>query len=144
MNKNDALKRLDSLENEAKELRKIINTVDSYTLNDLNSYKDACKILSIPEDSYPSAKTELKIIIRASNFIDNGNTIWIADWDNVSKYKYAPCFTKNKNGLGFGLDFVHGWDFCLCFPLAFYYKVRSTAEIIVKRFLPLYNRWIQE
>lgn len=143
MDKKQALKRLTSLEEEAKELRKIIETEDKYTLDDLKSYEDACKILEKDEEVKPSYSQQIKAIIKAANYIDNNYKIWKPDFSG-NTYNYLPYFNKNK-GHGFGFFCVHGWDssgvYC---PVGFYYKQKSTCELISKRFLSLYSKWLEE
>ena len=142
MDKKQALKRLTSLEEEAKELRKIIETEDKYTLDDLKSYEDACKILEEDEEVNPSYSKQIKTIIKAANYIDNDYKIWKPDFSG-SVYNYLPYFNKNK-GPGFGFHGCDFWCSCVRCSLGFYFKERNTCELIAKRFLSLYNKWLEE
>lgn len=141
MNKKDALKRLDSLENEAQELRKIING-EEYTIDDIVSYEAACKILKEEYHYNADVSKKLKTIIKAANYIDNSNKIYTPDFNNNHEHKHAPYF--KFNGSGFVLVSLSVWFASTCVPLAYYYKVKSTGEIIAKRFLSLYKQWMEE
>lgn len=141
MNKKDALIRLDLLENEAKELRKILNSYKEYTLNDLISYENACKILEEEIDNKSSISKQIKTIVKAANYLDNSNKIWKADFTKNNN-KYFPYF--NNNGSGFGWYCSGCYDTAVGAPVGFYFKNSSTCELIVKRFIKLYINWIEE
>lgn len=140
-NKQEALERLASIENETKELKKIINAKDSYTLNDLTSYEQACKVLGLMSSIEASPEEQIKKIVKAANFIDNNEKVWNADWSNSNEYKYVPYFENLGRGR-FGLDFVYFFDLYSYLSVGFFFKNRSTAELISKRFLSLYKEWI--
>ena len=145
INKKEALKRLSALENEVESLKKIIEKGDQYTLDDLSSYEDACKILNISPRSQESVYSysewfnhQLLTIIKAANFIDNNYKEYTPDFINSNTAKYIPYLEIKSSG--WVLSFVHcnyGYTHA---PFGFYYKERSTAEVITKRFLFLYNQ----
>lgn len=140
INKTEALTRLSTLENEVKELRKIINK-DEYTLSDLNSYQDACQILNQEAFIDASYAHQIKTIIKAANYIDN-KVIWKPDFTNINQHKYLPYF--RLDGPVFGFGGVGGYCCLSHCPVGFYYKVSSTATLITTRFLSLYEKYIKE
>lgn len=141
LNKKKALERLSAIEKETEELKKIINGVKEYTIADLLSYKVACEVLGcIYEPKMPEVG-QLKTIIRAANFIDNGNKIWTPVLSSNS-YNYFPYFEKADSGFRFSVV-CFDCSVC-CIPAAFYFKNRATAELIAKRFLTLYIVWLKE
>lgn len=141
MNKKEALKRLSSIEEETKQLRAIINSEKCYTLNDLTSYAQACKILGEKSKSSPSNSEIIKTIVKAANYLDNNNQIWRVDFTK-SYYKYLPYF--NNNGSGFGFYYAGYFNSSAYYSVGFYYKNSSTCELITKRFLKLYQEWLEE
>ena len=109
MKKEEALKRIESLENETKELRKIIETPDrtGKITDRIKNFKDACdelgisgsdllvKITGMDKDKISIiAYSQLIIIVRALN---EG---WTPDWSNSKEYKWWPYFNMNS-GFGF-------------------------------------------
>jgi hypothetical protein len=116
-----------------------------YTIDDIDGYETACKILnrepSLPYlDKQDWAFHQLKTIIAAANFIDNGNEIWKADFTNKTQPKYYPWFEKTGGGL---VLYLVDDDYCNTFvPSGVHFKIERTCKEIVKRFLPLYNEWL--
>lgn len=125
---------------------KLKSVLSNHTLDDLNSYSDACVILNEKVLRDADYSKQIKTIVKAANFIDNNNQVWIADWKNHQQYKYAAYFIDN--GSGFGLGGVNGGvNFWLSFtssPLGFFYKESKTAELITNRFIKLYLNWLQK
>jgi len=103
MEKKEALKRLTSLENEAKELRKIIEAPDKplNIMDRVKSVEDACNVIGknycifLEEisslDADEQAYRKLKVIIKALQ----GD--WKADFTNENQKKYYPYFKIDKS-----------------------------------------------
>lgn len=135
------LKRLESIEAETAELKKIINGEKEYTIANLLSYEVACEVLGCVYEPKMPEIGQLKTIIRAANFIDNRNKIWTPDFSGNS-YKYIPYFIKKGDSFGFVSARCDGsW---VCLPAALYFKNRDTVSVIANRFIDLYNQWIKE
>jgi len=112
------------------------------TIEQLTSYEIACEVLGIKPIKKPFVEKELKTIIKAANFIDNNYVEWIPNFDNNALYKYIPYFNKVRSGWSLFCvgDF---YDISDC-SVWYYYKSRETANTIATRFLPLYNKWLNE
>lgn len=107
MEKQKALDRLSAIENEAKELRKIIENADKpkNIMERVKTFSEACEVLGINPNQITNntfdskdeiAYKKLKIITKALN---EG---WEPDWKNQNQYKYFPWFDMNKKpGSGF-------------------------------------------
>lgn len=107
------------------------------TVDDINSYEDACKILKETVDKKLSDIEKLFTIIRAANYLDNNGEIWEADWTS-GEYKYIPYFEYKKSS-GWVLSSVYLFYFSYC-PGGFYFKKEATAKLIANKFLTLYNK----
>ena len=115
MNKEDALRKLDSLEKEAKELRVIINQADKPkpVIERIKSFEDAMNELGTNDEEvrlYNTMKAvgmpkhvvaEQRIVV----FCKAMNEGKKHDWNNSSEYKYAPYFDMRKKP-NFGFDFA--------------------------------------
>jgi hypothetical protein len=153
LNREEALKRLDALDDarkeldkEAKRLREIIETPQA-KVEDINSYEDACKILgkrirksSEYEDESEWINHQLSTIIEAANFIDNGGKKWKADFLDTSIPKYLPYWEKKSSG--WVLGYVRCYGCYSYFAVGFYYKKEKTAQLIATKFSKLYNSWL--
>lgn len=116
-------------------------------LDSLHSYKDACKILKQKqrkESDYDDTKEwyshQLLTIIKAANFLDNNNEIWNADFDNRNTYKYIPYWIKQASG--WVVDSVHCYHCSSHCSVGLYFKKEDTANVISKRFIDLYNKYM--
>ena len=146
--KQAALERLDSLENEAKELRKIINAPDKpkSIMERVKTFEDICliegttvadfqaqcdnKIDSKDERAYKKLKLIAKVL----------NEGWKPDWSNGNENKYYPYF--RMSGFGFSATYC-GWARTgttggsrLCF------KTRELAEYAGKQFEMIYKDYL--
>lgn len=140
-NKEEARKRLQNIEKEVENLRRIINSEKSYTTDDIDSYEIACLILDVKPESSCSSEKKLKTIIKAANFLDNSKKVWITDFTK-SDYKYIPYFNRGSSGFSFSLvDFYILWTYL---PAAFYFKNSDTAKKIGIKFINLYKEWLEE
>lgn len=116
---------------------KQIDAQRNKSINDINSYLDACEILSESSNTKASPLEQLLTIIKAANYLDNGNIIWKQDWKN-KEYGYIPYFEFSGSGwVAFGVDFHFYYSDA---PGGLYYKKESTAELFQKRFINLYNQ----
>lgn len=126
---------------------KLIKNKQFNITDNIKSYEDACFILNINikirlnfENDYDYYSHQLKIIIKATNYIDNNNQEWIPDFDNKNINKYIPWLEKKSYGLTVGYVDVYC---CSSYaPLGFFYKDSNSAKIITNRFIHLYNKWI--
>ena len=125
-----------------KEIDKQVKNIK--TIDDINSYKDACDILgklmldeSDFEDKEDWNNHQLRIIIKAVNFLDNDNKIWKADFLDKNVSKYINYFERKNSGWVFVcVDVRYCYSY---FAVGFYFKNEVSAEIIGKRFLKLYD-----
>lgn len=123
-----------------KEIDKKVKNIK--TLDHLNSYKDACDILGQLiqtkndfEDVQDWNYHQLRIIIKAANFIDNNMNVWKIDWLNSNEYKYYSYWIFSSGGWSF--DGSYGRSSSTA--VVGYYKNKSTCELISKRFDNLYK-----
>lgn len=144
MNKKEAIKRLDALDKESQQLRKIIENADKPTVETID-YESAKQLLEDnnidpnPEGLYNGCLLKLITIITAVNFIDNNYKQWIPDWTKSNEYKYLPYFEYKKVG-GWFLYGVGGICWYGNAISEFYYKSKESANIIGKKELNLYNQ----
>ncbi len=124
-------------------------TEKKVTVNEINSYEDACKILSrIPDYTLQSinsryfAQHVLETIIEAANFIDNDYKKWIADFTTNKEYKYINYWEKNKIGSGWSLHFVGDYCCISYCSVVLYFKKQDTAKLFATRFLGIYNTYL--
>jgi hypothetical protein len=69
----------------------------------IKTFADACEVLDI--DPRTVLDKKLETVIKALNFLANGNKIWIPDYDNSSERKWYCWWWLNKPG--FRLDGLH-------------------------------------
>jgi len=95
INKEEALKRLVVIEQETKELKKIIEQPVSI-FDRVKNYSDVCRELRINEDHLLNLLYDKKIAayIKIQYIAKLFNDDWQADWSNNNQYKYYPWFTK--------------------------------------------------
>lgn len=122
-------------------------TSNKYTLDDLISYEKACEIINVRvrlvtefydfEEWYLE---QIKIIIRAANYIDNNNQLWKPKFNNTQS-NYLPWLEKTISGWRlfssyYCSDSSHGG------PAYLFYKEESTCKLIYNRFSELYSNMI--
>jgi len=141
MNKKEAIKRLDSLENEAKELRKIIEKEEEIDVFKVKTYSEVCKHLKEQEltscdFSGEDGKKLLNFskIKQLERFYNQG---WKANWNNSNEYKYYPYFTKSSGGGSIG-------SYCYCVGVSFFgavgfYKTSEIATFVGKTYKDIYT-----
>jgi hypothetical protein len=111
----------------------------SYKVDDITSYEIACEILG--EDPIDvRIDDRLRKIIKAANYISNGNKQWTPDFSNTSQHKYSPYFEKLGSG---------GWsvNYCYYYSLlgfGFYFQNKDVCLKIANRFLPLYVKYLTQ
>lgn len=106
-----------------------------FKVEDINGYEDACEILSEKVNSSASSFDKMNTIIRAANFIDNGNKIWKPDFMDTKQRKYYPYYEVKSNHLVFdGSLFSYFAYGQVCF-----YLKEETSTYIGKKFINLYQ-----
>lgn len=111
-----------------------------YTIDDITSYGAACEILGEEADEDASIDKIIKTIVKAGNFVDNGQKLWKADFTN-SEDKFIPWL--QKGGSGWFLVGVSSYYSSTHCPVGFYYKSRSTCNTLVSRFIKQYDEWAE-
>lgn len=109
------------------------------TVGNINSYEDACNILSEKIDVNASISDQILMIVKAANYLDNNRKSWVANFE-TSESKYLPRFIKD--GSGWVFDNVNYWGSGSCCPVGFYFKNSATCEAIVKKFIAPYKQWL--
>lgn len=133
MNKIDALKKIEALEKETKELRKIIEN-NSLTIDNIKSVEDLCKYLNISEDEVylfdKNTKDPFEKYINACSIIPKitkvFNESWIANFTNSNQYKYLPYYKLSS--LGWSFDATHTWGSGTDASVSHYYKDSNTCK----------------
>ena len=155
-NKQEALKRLTSLEAEAKELRIIINRSDSRDITErVKTFEDACDVLGICEEKLPDVsalpREHRKMVIshyKLTVIAEALNEGWNPNWNDHEEKKHYPFFAMKSNkgcgGSGFGFSDTH-YDFwgtlsaCsswLCF------RTQQLAEYAGRQFEGIYKDFL--
>lgn len=140
INKQEALKRLDSLDKEAAELRKIIETPEKpiCIIERIKTFSDACNVLGINPTQVTNntldtkdeiAYKKLKIITKVLN---EG---WEPNWADNNQHKYFPWFEmKNKPGSGFNYSAYGLWHSSSDVSSRLAYKTKELALYAAKQF----------
>ena len=142
IDKKEALKRLSSLENEAKELRKINDTLVKIT-DRVKTFEDACEVLGIESDhdSFQEgtpdeiAYKKLKVIVAALN---EG---WKPNWDNSSETKWQPYFDMRGSELVY--DRAFNWCTITAVGSRLCFHSRELGEYAGKQFQSIYNDYLK-
>lgn len=110
---------------------------------EIKSYEDACRVLGVPQEKKETFTHEedwnihrLRIVIKAANFLDNNNAVWVPDFDNDMEVKYLPYFTNFPE---WRLSFIVNYSLNSYIYYGFYYKEKATAEAVVNNFITLYR-----
>lgn len=160
MKKEEAQQRLNSIENEVKELRKIIEAPESKgiitdrikTIEDaykelgIKTYGDAYKALRMPEgkrfsdipiDGCDDDGLNLMLFCRALN---EG---WWPDWKNTDEYKWYPYFDLScSSGFGFSSSCYAYWLACTTCGSRLCFKSKALAEYAGKTITPTYKKFM--
>lgn len=116
-------------------------TADSITYESAKKLLEDNNIDPDPNILYRRDMLKLITIIKAINFIDNGNKEWIIDFDNRNQTKYYPWFEKKSSG--WLLYTVGVSSYSSDVPAGLFYCKRNTAKIISKRYLnTLYKTYL--
>ena len=139
LNKKEAIERLTAIEEETKQLRKIIEKADmpKNIMELVKTFEDACEVLGIEvtfnenDTKDEIAYKKLKIVFKALN---EG---WVLDWSNSNEVKYYPYFKMSP----FGFDDTHygGWDTCSNAGSRLCGKTDTIAEYAGRQFEDLYR-----
>jgi hypothetical protein len=117
MDKKAALTRMNSLESEIKELRKIIEQPEKMT-DRIKTVEDAFNYFGIDFNAWlmvcvkngdtpdEIAYKKLKMVYKAFNI----NEKWVPDYDNSNQAKWYPYFKKGGSGFGFS----GSCTYCVC------------------------------
>jgi hypothetical protein len=149
INKTEALKRLDALQEEAVQLRKIIDApVD---------VRDRIKTLQDAIDYLGEDDTDVNALIHLiKNFVSNNhirnyqslvviakalNEGWQPDWTNDNQRKYTPWF-KHKAGFGLSCDAYDFWDTDASVGSRLCYKSSELAVYAATQFAICYNNYL--
>ena len=135
MDKVKANERLNQIETEAKELRKLINSNGKIT-DRVKSYEDACDVLGISRKIFKGTRDEiaykkLKVIVRALN---EG---WTPDFSNYDQYKYEPYFKLEKTG--FVYFYYLTWSYVITSPTSLLFETSEKAQYAGNQFLSIYK-----
>lgn len=144
MDKKEALTRLNSLEHEAKELRKIIEKADEPkpVTERVKTFTDACKELGINpcqitnntlDSKDEVAFKKLKIIAKALN---EG---WTPNRMDTNQYKHYPYFDYSSSSLVYYCYYFRTNDEV---PLALTFKNKELAIYAGKQFINEYNEYL--
>lgn len=141
MDKAEALKRLTSLEGEAKKLLAIIEKADEPKpiMDRVKTFEDALEIykaLNNVEVDFTGTNDEIayKKIKIIATVLNEG---WNADINNTKQYKYYPWFEITGSGFSF-CDYLYDCSACHC-PSRLSYKNSELAIYAGKQFLDIYK-----
>lgn len=148
MKKSEALKRLDAIEKESKELRAIIEAPEKPLWIDL--WVEFCEENDIDQSlpfsnprtkkqEYINASAMLVEIVEAANKKDNGGKEWTPDW-NDGKYKYTPYF--DLSGSGFAFHIANDWSTDSDAGSRLCFKNEQTAKTIALKYLSIYEKFM--
>jgi len=105
-------------------------------IEEINSYEDACKVLSETPETNPSIWKRINTIARAMNFIENGFKVWKPNFKDTNERKYYPIHEMKSSGLVFNAsDFRCGFSYG---QVAFY-KTDKASNLSGTKFLHLYK-----
>lgn len=135
MNKQEARKKLEKLQNEVKILQDIIDKpIDLFTIKKYSEVcielciieKTRCDFDSLQEYRYHQIKNIEKLF----------NRDWVKDFMNMNQYKYYPYFRMTGSGLVFCSSY---FDYCGCDGQVSYFKDKKTSDYIGNTFLDIYK-----
>lgn len=103
------------------------------TIEEINSYKDACKVLSETLEPNPSIWKKINTIARAMNFIENGFKVWKPNFKDTNERKHYPIHEMKSSGCSF---YCSGYG--STGQVAFY-KTEIASNLGGTKFLHLYK-----
>lgn len=127
MKKEEAKQRLTSIENEVKELRKIIDApeVKGAIIDRVKTVQDACRELGVKTygDAYRVLRMEDRVLfsdhpidqcddatMNAMLFCRALNEGWWPNWDDSNERKWFPWFRMSSSGLAFEDSNSYDWS----------------------------------
>jgi hypothetical protein len=147
MDKKEALKKLNVLETEVKNLRAIIGAPEDIKER-IKSYHDACEYLDVDPDHLPFEDPDNKeeeainaewMMWRITQAL---NENWKPNWDNSDEYKWYPYFDMRSAGVGFSnSDFV-SWHAGTTVGSRLCFKSRELAEYAGAQFKDIYKKFM--
>jgi hypothetical protein len=144
INKNEALKRLTSLENEAKELRNIINAPVKIT-DRIKTFSDVLAVAGRKKEEFEEmpgetadecAYRKLKLIAEVYN---EGEVL---DSMNTNQYKYYPYFKIVPSGFGLSYFNYDGWTSYSSVGVRLCFKSSELAIDAGKKFTDIYATFL--
>ncbi len=151
MKKTEALKRLDAIEKESKELRLIIEAPDKPDW--ISLFREFCDenglLFSdiVPNDNPKTRKQEANIahamlmeIVEVVNRKDNGGKTWVPDY-NDGKYKYIPVFDLSASGFGFSATNFDRWYSNTFAGSRLQFLKEASVKPTALKYLPIYEKY---
>lgn len=105
------------------------------TIEEINSYEDACKVLSETPESNPSIWKKINTIARAMNFIENGFKVWKPNFKDTNERKHYPIHEMKFSGLSF-LGSIY---YYFAGGQVAFYKTERASNLGGTKFLHLYK-----
>lgn len=146
MNKEQAIKKLATVEEEVSKLRKIIETPEDYISLNVDTYEKVCKELGEKEltindfNHLPEYLRNKSLIICKLNQIGklfNGD--WKVNISDKNQQKYYPYFEIKA---GFGMVFYNSsYSYSCLSGRLDYFKDEKTAIFVGKNFINLYKEY---
>lgn len=145
IDKKQAIKRLEAIEKETEELKKIINKTDDWTsiidfesaLKHLKREVNISKLRSYLSESQIN-EFMLETCIEAIN-TENGKR-WLPDFNNSNQYKWYNYF--EKKGSGWLFVCLHFCGVYSSVGFGFYYETEEKAKYGSKYFKQYYDIWL--
>lgn len=106
------------------------------TIEEINGYEDACKVLSETPETNPSIWKRINTIARAMNFIENGFKVWKPNFKDTNERKYYPIHEMKSSGLVF---FCSTCSYCYTAGQVAFYKTDKASNLSGTKFLHLYK-----
>lgn len=128
MNKQELIKRTNSLELELNKLKEEINKPDNL-FSKINNYYDVCEHLKEGIESCPYKQ------IKQIEKLFNGS--WKKDLTDINQKKWYPYFEIKSSGLVFVSSY--GFSYCFFGQVAFF-KDEETSNFVGKKFIDIYKR----
>lgn len=105
-------------------------------IEEINSYEDACKILSIIPETGASTWKKINTIAKAMNFIENGFKIWKPDFRDTDEEKYYPIHEIKSSGFSF---YDSSFSYYSASGHVSFLKTKKASDLLGTKFLNLYK-----
>lgn len=143
MNKDKALERLNAIEQEQRELGKIIENADKpkNIMDRIKTYENACDVLGCSYKMWSDYDTEDEIAYKKLKIITKVlNENHKKDWTNPNEPIYFPWFEiANKPGSGFDHSSCYSWGTWSGVSSRLGFKSRELAIYAAKQFEQIYH-----